>query len=96
MKGEGRPGSGMMFHTHAPRPTRDCKIIHPLALDSYADITGWHAQCHSEGATAEITGRQEQWCLKIEDGGDQKRIALEGSETLAIQPTAQADTWHIL
>ncbi len=84
MKGEGRPGSGLMFRTHAPEPRTQWQVIHPLALDSYAQITGRHAECRSNGSEAVITGRQEQWHLRITE--DQSEIRLEGPENLRFRP----------
>jgi len=92
-QGEGRPGSGLMFQTEASQSAAQWRIIHPLALDSYAQITGWHAQCHADGSSAEIKGRHAEWRLTIAD--DASELRLEGAETLTLRPEPTGESWAI-
>ncbi|GAB3180614.1 heparinase II/III domain-containing protein [Telluribacter humicola] len=65
-RGEGKPGSGLVYRFTEKVSQTHRTVVHALALDDSALIGGWNL--HSEGNSHTLTNGKHTWTLHLQDG----------------------------
>ena len=64
-RGEGRPGSGLLYRWTEKEPAQSRTVIHAIALDDAILLDRWQLQADTDSFT--LSNGQKQWTLAIQD-----------------------------
>jgi hypothetical protein len=68
-RGEGKPGSGILMRWTENAPSLSRTVVHTLAIDSHAGISGWESKGENNNYTLEDLDRKQKWSLQTNDDG---------------------------
>ncbi len=68
-RGEGKPGSGMLMRWTENAPSLSRTVVHTVAIDSHAGISGWESKGENNTYTLEDLDRKQKWSLQTNDDG---------------------------
>lgn len=68
-RGEGKPGSGMLMRWTENTASASRTVVHTLAIDSNAGVSGWESKVENNVYTLQDTDRNQKWSLRLNDDG---------------------------
>ena len=68
-RGEGKPGSGMLMRWTENTPSASRTVVHTLAIDSHAGVSGWESKRDNNIYILQDTDRNQKWSLHTNDNG---------------------------
>lgn len=68
-RGEGKPGSGMLMKWTENAPSASRTVVHTLAVDSHAGVSGWESKRDNNIYTLQYKEGKQKWSLQLNDDG---------------------------
>lgn len=75
-RGEGRPGSGLLYRWTETAPATSRTVVHAIALDEAVAIDRWQLQ--ASGTSFTLTNGEKQWTLILRDEAAHQLSLLSG------------------
>ncbi len=64
-RGEGKPGTGLLFRWQEAQAATTRTIVHAAAIDDYGSIAGWHLRLSDDSCALEGPGGSPIWRLHV-------------------------------
>jgi hypothetical protein len=65
-RGEGKPGSGLLYRWQEREAATTRTVVHAAAVDDYGSIAGWHLRSRDDGWALEGPRGHPVWRLRVE------------------------------
>jgi len=83
-RGEGKSGSGMLMRLTENAPSSSRTVVHTLAIDSHAGVSGWVNSAENKVYTIQDKQQNQKWSLRLNEDG-----------SFSIDDTASGQTYSV-